>query len=255
MTFASSRAAVSETPGRKRPNSVTRGDRFERVDDERRVVIHRTARQLEGGRHDADDGHQPRRDELRRQAGIEVGPEFDGRSHGGWIRVEQAPPGVEAEHDDVGIGGVAGDERAPQHRARSEHREGIGRERGSPQARHPFAGPHDVLTRADREGISECRAASTPLEKLLIRHRALKRRASRHARRNVLGNLHETIRTGKRQRLQEDRVDHAVDGRGGADAEREREHRDDGKAGRAPQGASCVTDVLLNVEPSHGTSG
>ena len=29
MTFASSRAAVSETPGRKRPNSVTRGDRFE----------------------------------------------------------------------------------------------------------------------------------------------------------------------------------------------------------------------------------
>ena len=242
-------------PGTQAAEQRDAGRSLRTVDDERRVVIHRAARQLEGGRHDADDRHQPRRDELRRQAGIEVGPEFDGRSHGSWIRVEQAPPGVEAEHDHVGLGGIVGNERAPQLRTRSEHREGIGRERGSPQARHPFAGPHDVLTGADREGISECRAASTPLEKLLIRHRALKRRPSRHARRNVLGNLHQTIRTGKRQRLQEDRVDDAVDGRGGADTERERQHRDDGKAGRAPQGASCVTQVLLNVEPSHGTSG
>ena len=140
----------------------------------------------------------------------------------------------------------------PSCRARSEHREGVGRERGSPQPRHPFAGPDNVFTHADREGVGECRAARTPLEKLLIRHRALKRRASRQ--RDVLGNLHQAIRTGKRQRLQENRVDDAVDGRGGANAKREREHRDDGKAGRAPQGASCVTDVLLNVEPSHGTS-
>ena len=55
--------------------------------------------------------------------------------------------------------------------------------------------------------------------------------------------LHELLRLGIGQRPQEDGVDHAEHRGVRADAERQRQDRDEAEAGLAPHQAQCVAEI------------
>ena len=59
--------------------------------------------------------------------------------------------------------------------------------------------------------------------------------------------LHETIGVRIRQRPQQHGADHAEDGGRGTDAEREREHGDEGEAGRTPERPDTVRHIAPGV--------
>ena len=89
----------------------------------------------------------------------------------------------------------------------------------------------------------------------MIRHAALEH-ASPIRHRIVLDDAHETVGVGERQRLQQNRIDHATDGRGCADAKRERQDRDDGEARRQTEGSRRVSHVLPQlIEPDRNPHG
>ena len=67
---------------------------------------------------------------------------------------------------------------------------------------------------------------------------------SREASRKNYADGHEFVRGGEWQRFQQGRIDHAEDGRVGADPEREREDSDDGERRMLDELAKAVADVV-----------
>ena len=156
--------------------------------------------------------------------------------------MEDAPPGVEAEHRDVCVGGVACVEGSSEHGARAEKRERLGGDHSAPQPRHPVACQHDSGQAGHRNGIRQRRRARAPLEKIRISHAALPHAAASVW--NILDDAHESIAARERERLQQNCVHHAVDRRRRADAECERGDGDGREAGRPSQRPDRVADVV-----------
>ena len=222
---------------------MTRGDGFDGSSRKRCPILGRAGWQLEVPRQDADNGHQPRRVALERGARVEVVAEFDGRTDHSRITTETAAPRVEAQDDDVRVGVVAGVEGAAQKGPRAKQREGIRRHVVAPQARDAVGGPHVGFTACYGKGVGDRSTAAAPVEKLLIGEAALRGWTPGKHRRDVLDDAREPIGVREREGLEQGGVDHTVDGRRRADAQRERQDRDDCEAGRLSQYPNRVAQI------------
>ena len=166
------------------------------------------------------------------------------------IGAEAARPQAMAEHDDLFFAGfvLGGRERPAERRLHAEDVEVAGRDAG---ARHALRGSlvREVEARILRGGeLAERRRARAGVGEV----------AGRDAARPaliVLVDIDEPIGRGIRQRLQHDGVHRAEDRRGGADADREREQRDQRETrlrDEVPHGERDVLGELRPVfRPSH----
>ena len=140
------------------------------------------------------------------------------------------------------IGIVTGDERSSKHGAGTDRHEGIGRGHACPPLLRAFAGPHGSSKRHEPGRVRQRPRVWAPFEKALIGHSALHGLATPCD--AVLDDAHEAVGICERERLQQNRVHHAVDGGGGADAKTQGQHSD----GREPfcprEAPRCVTEVL-----------
>ncbi len=193
----------------------------------RRVVVPLGIERLERRGHDADDAvlaiaHDQRAPDDRR------------------IGAETAPPQLVAEeqHPPVIRTVVLGGEAASERRTDAHHVEVVpahadGRHplrlAARDQRRHPRAHHRELLeAAAPLAPVEHGREADVAREPLGV----------------AIADGHEPLGIRIRQRAQEDGVDHGEDGGVGADAERQRDQRRGGEAGRAPQHAEAVAQVL-----------
>ena len=198
---------------------------FRRLADRRPQLD--AARELEVGRHDADhrEAAVVERHLLIEDAGVAA----------------EAPlPERVAEHGDrlrARLVFVIGEEAAPQ---------GIDAQRLEQLSRHHAAGQPLGLARA-RQVVALAAVDADVLEDLVLRPPVLVVRVSDGHLINLrarLPQVDEPLGFGVGQRLEQHRIDDAEDGRRRADAERQRQHRDEGEAGVPEQHARAVAQVL-----------
>ena len=168
-----------------------------------------------------------------------------------------ALPRVVAEHDDVGIGLVARPERASQHRVDVQQRRTRWPTPSRPTVPPRLRRPHHSLRHPDdapwRRRASSCARASREIPGCVM-PRCERSGPARCEGRGVLDDAHQPIGIRERQRLQQDRVDHAVDRRGRADADRERQDGGDGEAAAARQRSHRIRDISSTLSKLIRTS-
>jgi hypothetical protein len=183
-------------------------------------------RVFEAGRHDADHGKLPAVEEHR-------APEDFG------VRAKVALPQTMAQQDDTFLAGygVRLRDRTAKHRGRAQHRE---------EARgHDRTGDPPRIADAGQSGggagvsshLLEHRILAPPVHEVRRRRRAPRTGAA-------VIHLHESLRLRKGQRLQQHGVHDAENGGVRADADRERQHRDNREARVPPQRAYGIAQVV-----------
>ena len=174
----------------------------------------------------------------------------DRTSDDGGVGLEVAAPRAGAEDDDAGPGPVvARVERAAEQGTAAEHAEGIGGHERAGQTGRARGGRHQGDRRRHRVGHGRQRGRTgAPVAEFGPRHAgpATGRRV-RVARRQPFDDPDEPIAVRIRQRTQQHGVDHAEDGGGGADAERERDHGGRGEPGIASETARRVRHVAPHI--------
>ena len=236
-------------PGRSRP--IARSHADDGLAEDRRVAvdqrlllqrnpqIRRIAAQRfaeESRRRHADDGERVALDDERGA---------DDR----WIAAVGALPDVVAQHDDRRRRRrvVRGAEHAAAERTDAKRREIVAGHVLGPQRprRRLRALPSHAEARAaglkGRDLFELRQLGLQPLEQRKREHPPAILRAALHAAGVAVADAVEARGVADRQRAQHDRVDEREDGRGAANAERERQHRRDGEDARHPELTQRVT--------------
>ena len=170
--------------------------------------------------------------------------QHDGPAHDRWIGRKLAPPETLAQDDRRGIRAVRM-EGLTQERPRSKDIEERRRDAGPGQA-FRLAGPGqrkghvaDAGEAAEAGGLRPEVDHPTRPERLRVTARA------------GIPEKHQTIGLGKRQRLEQGRVDDAENRGVGADAKGQRQNRHEREPGRSTQSSDRVSNVLSDISP-HG---
>jgi len=180
-------------------------------------------------RHDPDD---------REERAVER----DGLADDRRVAAEALAPETMADHRDAlaRVGGTLGKARA-EHRLHAEHQEEIRRGLDGVDALWIAAGLGQRQLRIPpRRGFVEHLRQAAIVDEVDRRNPLVRQPLA------VVGLPHrcQAIGIGIRQRAQNHAVEDAENGRGRADAQRERQHRGDGEARRAAQQAPAEADVL-----------
>ena len=156
------------------------------------------------------------------------------------VGAEAGAPEVFRDHHDVGVAAgtvLVRQESAAQQRRDAQHLQELVTHLHAVQALGHVAAKVVADRHRDRQCV-KCLLVLAPVEERAAGH-AVGAAVGTH-----LGDQHHAVRLGVGQRAQEHRVEHAVDGGVGADAERERQDGDDGEAGTAGQQAKTDPGVL-----------
>ncbi len=203
-----------------------------RIHRERHPELRRVAQTLEAGRHDADHGVLPRRAAERERA-----PE-DLR-----IGAESALPQTVAQNDHVrrlGHEVLVGLKHAAARRRHAQQRKVRRRDEFSVDALGLLGPDHRHALAVEGGDVLEALRSRAPIDVVRIRGPpAFHSRAH-----DIAPQFHERGRILVRERPLADRVDEAEDGRVRADADRERQHRDDREARRFAERPQRVAHIL-----------
>jgi hypothetical protein len=203
------------------------------IDREGLPEVRRPRRKVEVRRHDAEDG---------RGHAVDGDRSADDRG----IAAESRPPELRADHDHrCARPLVFSRERRADERVDAERLEQI-RRRRDPRDAIRSVGSHERRAR-DRE-----RREPAERMRLLAPVEEIRRRDGEHAVfRHDLTHAHQSIRLRVRQRVQQHAVDDAEHGSAGADAERDRQDRDEREARRRNELSYRVSHVANEMQGHH----
>ena len=144
-------------------------------------------------------------------------------------------------------------ERPSEQRPHAEHVEEIvGNGNAAEALRLTLAAQEVVADAVEREVPRDRRERLRPLAQ--VEHVSHLRRLAGQTAGVAVGDPYELLRVGERQRPQNQRVDYAEDGSGGADAEPDDEEGKGSEAGVAAKRPKRVAQILTKIFESHGAA-